>query len=110
MKDCLFCQIVAELVPAKIAGESETILAFHDIHPKAPVHLLLIPKVHHERPSDLTSTELVELVDLADELAEKFKVKESGYRLVFNVGRHAGQEIDHVHLHLIGGRTAQSMY
>jgi len=110
MADCIFCKIARGDLPSDNVFESENILAFKDIHPKAPVHLLIIPKRHANTPDDLDSTELTEIFKTAANLAVKFGVKETGYRLLFNIGRDANQEIDHVHLHLIGGVQSGSMY
>lgn len=107
MKDCLFCKIINKEIPADIIYESENVLAFKDIEPKAPVHILIVPKKHipsinHLEPKD---KELIgELFFIAQEIARKQKVARSGYRLIFNIGKDAGQTIDHLHLHLLGGK------
>lgn len=85
-------------------------MAIHDIHPKAPVHILIVPKRHLERPEELRADEIHDMMIGSEEIAQILGVKETGYRLLFNVGKHAGQEIDHVHLHLIGGRPSGSIY
>jgi len=85
-------------------------IAFKDIHPKAPVHILIVPKQHHERPEQLTQEELHDLFSGSEQIAKIMDVKETGYRLLFNIGRHAGQVIDHVHLHLLGGKQSKEMY
>ena len=106
-ESCLFCRIAKKKIPAKIVYEDDTALAFEDINPKAPVHLLVIPKLHIERVSDILEKdkELVgHLVSIANRLAESRKIKESGYRLIFNCNKDAGQEVFHLHLHLLGGR------
>ena len=90
--------------------ETTTYVAFKDIHPKAPVHVLLVPKRHVERPEELTANEIADMMNGSEEVAQILGVKETGYRLLFNVGKHAGQEVDHVHMHLIGGAPAKSMY
>jgi len=110
MPDCLFCKIIAELLPAKKVGESESFIAIKDIHPKAPVHLLIIPKTHRESPHDLNETERQEIFEFAQELAREYGIDKTGFRLIFNVGKDSGQEISHLHLHLLGGRSAQAMY
>ncbi|MFH0764281.1 MAG: histidine triad nucleotide-binding protein [Candidatus Omnitrophota bacterium] len=104
---CLFCGIAKKEIPAKIAYEDDAALAFEDINPKAPVHLLVIPKLHIERVSDIREDgfELVgHLISIANRLAESRKIKESGYRLILNCNKDAGQEVFHLHLHLLGGR------
>lgn len=106
-ESCLFCGIVKRKVPAKIVHEDETALAFEDINPKAPVHILVIPKLHIERVSDIreNDSELVgHLLSIANLIAESRKIGESGYRIVINCNKDAGQEVFHLHLHLLGGR------
>lgn len=110
MDNCLFCKIVAGEIPAEKEAENDLVMAFRDINPKAPVHVLVIPKIHRTRPTDLTAEEITAMLTMADNVADKLGVKETGVRLVFNVGRHAGQEIDHVHLHMLGGQAARAMY
>jgi histidine triad (HIT) family protein len=102
---CLFCKIVAGDVPAERVYESETILAFKDIHPQAPLHCLVVPKVHRATLDDLGEHEQSlagELMFVARSIAAKQGLR--GYRVAMNVGREGGQVIFHVHLHLLGGR------
>ena len=104
---CIFCKIVKKEIPSEICYQDEKILAFKDIAPKAPVHLLIIPKKHILSVDHLgkRDRELIgELFLVAKKLARKFKVDKTGYRLIFNVGKDAGQTIDHLHLHLLGGK------
>ena len=110
MLDCLVCEIVAGSLPCEKVIETSHYMAFKDIHPKAPVHVLIVPKRHIERPEELRAEELAGKCTRSQDVAQILEVKESGYRLVFNVGSHAGQEIDHAHLHLLGGTPAKSMY
>ena len=108
MADCIFCKIAAKEIPAKIAFEDSELLAFHDIHPMAPVHLQIIPKRHIARVSDLTQETvevLGQLVLTANRLAVETGVAEPGYRLVINCNPAAGQSVYHLHLHLLGGRS-----
>ena len=108
MADCLFCKIAAKEIPAQIAFENSELMAFHDIHPMAPVHLQIIPKKHIARVSDLTpeSSEMVgRLVLTANRLAGEMGVAGPGYRLVINCNPAAGQSVYHLHLHLLGGRS-----
>jgi histidine triad (HIT) family protein len=108
MEDCLFCKIAAKQVPVKIAFENAQLLAFHDIHPMAPVHLQIIPKRHIARVSDLNkeNAELIaQLVLVANKLAAEMGIAEPGYRLVINCNPAAGQSVYHLHLHLLGGRS-----
>jgi histidine triad (HIT) family protein len=110
METCLFCQIIAGKLPSEKVIETSNYVAFKDIHPKAPVHTLIVPKRHVERPEELRAEEIHDMLSGSEEIAQILGVKESGYRLLFNVGQHAGQEIDHVHLHLIGGRPSTGMF
>ena len=107
MADCLFCKIAAKQIPAKIAFEDAETVAFHDIHPMAPVHLQIIPKKHIARVSDLTTETgglVGRLVLIANRLAGEMGVAQPGYRLVINCNPAAGQSVYHLHLHLLGGR------
>lgn len=110
MNNCLFCRIVNQELPSDKVLETSHYVAFKDIHPKAPVHVLIVPKRHVERPEELRPDEIADMLQGAEEVAQILGVKDSGYRLIFNVGKHAGQEIDHVHLHLLGGAPAKGMY
>lgn len=103
--DCVFCKIARHEVPATVVSEDGAILAFDDIHPKAPVHILIIPKEHIESIADLTGAESVmiaQLIYVAKRIADEKGLL--GYKLVFNVGREGGQVVDHLHLHLLGGQ------
>lgn len=104
--DCLFCGIVAGTVPAELVRETETTVAFRDINPQAPVHVLVVPRAHHPTAAALATAEpetAAELVRVADAVAEEEGISH-GYRLVFNTGRGAGQVVFHAHLHVLGGR------
>lgn len=110
MADCLFCRIAAKQVPAKVVAETDDALAFHDIAPKAPVHVLVIPKKHvpslnHLAPEDAALAGRLTL--LAKDVAEKFGVATSGWRAVWNCGPDAGQTVFHIHLHVLGGRQLE---
>ncbi|MDD5131185.1 MAG: histidine triad nucleotide-binding protein [bacterium] len=110
MTNCLFCKIVAKKIPAKIAYEDDKVLAFHDIGPQAPVHILIIPKKHISSISDLSGQdcEIMGYLHLiAKKLAKEYKIEKSGFRLVINNGADAGQAVSHIHLHMLGGRKLQ---
>lgn len=107
MNDCVFCNIINKTLEAQVLFETENIIVIRDILPKAPVHLLVIPKkhivsVHHIEEKD--EKLLGEMVVAAKQMAEKFGVGETGYKLIFNVGRDGGMVIPHLHLHLLGGK------
>ena len=104
--DCIFCKIANKEIPADILTEDEEFLVFKDINPKAPIHLIIIPKIHLGPINSLKDENeklLGSLILKAKEVAENIGVSENGYRLIFNVGRDAGMEIDHLHLHLLAG-------
>src|SRR2546421_8185396 len=107
MDNCLFCKIAEGQIPSKIVYQDEDVVAFEDINPQAPHHILLIPRRHIPSMADLTEedgTLLVRLFMVAAKLAHKLGVDESGYRFVTNVGPDAGQSVFHLHFHLLGGR------
>ena len=104
---CLFCNIVARAVPAQIVHENDHVLAFRDIRPAAPTHVLVIPKQHIAGIHDATREHaeiLGELLLAARDVAEKLGLASGGYRLVLNQGPDAGQSVFHVHCHVLGGR------
>ena len=103
--DCLFCRIVSGAIPAKLLAETEDCLAFRDIDPKAPVHVLVIPRVHVAALDDVEDPMLVgRMILLATRLARDEGIAASGYRTVINTRADAGQSVPHLHLHLLGGR------
>ena len=105
--DCLFCKIVSKQIDSNIIFEDDNIMAMHDINPQAPVHLLIIPKKHISTINEvqIEDTALVgQMVFVAKQLATELNIDTLGYRLVFNVNNLGGQEIYHIHLHLLGGR------
>jgi len=107
MDDCLFCKIVAGDIPADKVFENENVYAFRDIDPKAPTHILIIPKEHIATTNDLAEahkTLMGEIMLVAKEIAEQEGVAELGYRTVFNCNSDGGQAVYHIHLHLLGGR------
>ena len=104
----IFSKIINREIPADIVYEDENVLAFKDIKPQAPVHILIIPKIEIPKISDFKSDKhaqlLAQMVDIANKLAKDLNISEDGYRLVFNCGPNGGQEVYHLHLHLLGGR------
>ena len=112
VSDCLFCRMVAGEIPADVVHETDRVLAFRDIDPKAPTHVLVIPKEHHRNLGALAAADaelLAEVARAAHAVAQQEGLVsdggiEPGYRVVTNTGPQAGQSVDHVHLHLLGGR------
>ena len=107
MKNCLFCKIVNSEIPAEIVYENKRILAFNDTNPQAPVHILLIPKIHIATLNDLQQHDqklLGELIYNASIVAKSLNIAEEGYRTGFNCNSAGGQTVYHIHLHLLGGR------
>ncbi len=105
--DCIFCRIVASEIPSDILYHDEEVIAFRDIHPVAPTHLLVIPQRHISSLAQLSEEDLpliARMVGAANQLAKSEGISESGYRLVINSGKQGGQLVPHLHLHLIGGR------
>lgn len=106
--ECLFCRIAAGDVPANVIHDDELVMAFHDIVPRAPTHVLLIPRDHIPSAAALTDEDgplLGRLFAVGANLARDLGIADAGYRLVSNVGRGAGQSVDHLHFHLLGGRS-----
>ena len=104
---CLFCRIVSGEIPSDIVYQDGEFLAFKDINPQAPTHILIIPKTHFDSLVEISDQQeklIGRLVIIAKKLAEKAGVAKSGYRLVLNCGAEGGQAVPHVHVHLIGGR------
>jgi histidine triad (HIT) family protein len=106
MSTCLFCRIVAKEIPAQIVAETEQCLAFRDISPQAPTHVLIIPKQHFDSLSTAGASLVTGLVaQMAAEVAKTLGVAESGYRFVINTGDDGGQTVRHLHAHLLAGRA-----
>lgn len=103
---CIFCKIVNKEISANIVYDDPNILAFKDIHPLTPVHILIISKKHIESINSLERKDVElagKMIIAAKEIAEKAGVRDTGYKLLFRVGRDGGQEVPHIHLHLLGG-------
>jgi histidine triad (HIT) family protein len=103
--DCIFCKIIRREIPGKIAFEDDQVLGFYDIHPAAPVHILFVPKKHVDSVTQVPAEEpMVSLLtDRAVKTAQKLGLHPTGFRLLINCGPDAGQEVYHLHLHLLGG-------
>ena len=107
MADCLFCKIIAREIPASIVYEDDRVLAFNDITPQGPTHVLVVPKRHIATLNDLATGDdaiVGEMVRRAAAIAKERGIDARGFRTVFNTNRDAGQTVFHIHLHLIGGR------
>ena len=105
--DCIFCQIVAGKVPSEIIYQDEEVIAFRDIEPMAPTHLIIIPKKHIPSLAHISEAELPligHMVNIANQLAKRGGISEDGYRLVMNCGEQGGQLVPHLHMHILGGR------
>ena len=106
-QDCLFCKIANKDIPADIVFEDELVIAFRDISPQAPVHLLIVPRRHITTLNDVATDDqalLGHMILTASRLAEQEKLSEPGYRLIMNCNQDGGQTVFHIHLHLLGGR------
>ncbi len=104
--DCIFCKIANKETPTEIIYEDELVVAFKDLHPITPVHVLIIPKKHIPTIDDLEDEDeqlAGKMIIAAKKIAKDLNISEKGYKLLFRVKNHGGQEIDHVHLHLLGG-------
>jgi histidine triad (HIT) family protein len=107
MADCIFCKIISGEIPSQKLYQDELVTAFRDIHPVAPTHVLIIPNKHIPSVNDVTpedETMLGHIYSVAHQLAVQEGIQEQGYRLIVNTGPHAGQDVYHLHLHLIGGQ------
>jgi len=108
MSDCLFCKIAAGTIPARTVRSDERFMAFHDIDPKAPTHILVIPRTHVASLDAATDGAMLGgLLLFAREVARAAGVAESGYRLVLNTNRQGGQAVGHLHVHVMGGRQME---
>lgn len=108
MSDCLFCKIVEGSIPSKKVFENEHVLAFHDIQPAAPVHVLVIPKRHISGMNDVTAEDgevMAQVLLAAQQVAQIMGISESGYRIINNCGSDGGQVVFHIHFHVLGGEN-----
>lgn len=107
MEDCIFCKIINKEIPSKIVFENDLVIAFEDLNPVAPVHILIVPKKHIKSAMEVTEEDskyLSEVFLVAKQIAEEKGISESGFRIVNNCGDAAGQTVKHIHFHLIGGK------
>src|SRR5215208_5160840 len=102
--ECLFCRIIRKEIPAKLVAETDHCVAFHDINPQAPTHIVIIPREHIESLNEVSDAELIGRLSLfAAQIAKREGIADSGYRTVVNTNRDAGQTVFHIHMHLLGG-------
>lgn len=105
--DCIFCKVAAHDIHARTVFENERLIAFHDLFPQAPTHILIIPKTHYTTLNDVPAADsalLGEMMSTATKIAKELGVDESGYRVVMNCNKDGGQSVYHIHLHLLAGR------
>lgn len=105
--DCIFCKIASGQIPSEKVYESENVLAFKDINPVAPEHILIIPKKHISNVEDITGDDSIDVAELffaVKEISRERTLSDKGYRLIINNGKAAGQEVFHLHIHIIGGK------
>lgn len=110
--DCVFCKIISGQIPSTQLYQDDTVTAFHDIHPVAPIHILIVPNKHISSNNDIAEADeqtIGHMFYVASKLAIQEKIAERGYRLIINTGPDGGQEIFHLHLHLLGGRKLGTM-
>lgn len=105
--NCLFCRIISGEIPSAKVYEDEYVLAFRDIDPQAPVHVLVIPKKHADSVLDAEPEMLFRMTEAAKKIASDEGLAEKGFRLVINTGEEGGQSVKHLHMHLLGGRSMQ---
>lgn len=105
MEGCIFCKIIAGDIPSNKIYEDDRVIAFNDIDPQAPVHVLIVPKEHVKNVLEVKdSTLLSHMASVASKLASELGVSENGFRLVINTGKDGGQTVEHLHMHMLGGR------
>ena len=104
MSDCLFCKIIAGEIPGNVVFENDKIYAFRDINPQAPVHVLVVPKKHMDNILQCDAETAAALTDAVKQIAASEGVAESGFRIISNCGRDGAQSVNHLHVHLMGGR------
>lgn len=111
MDDCIFCKIITGDIPSETVYRDDKIIAFRDVNPVAPTHILIVPVKHFDTIADVPETDFSlvgDMMKLANKLAEQEGIADTGYRLVINCGEYGGQLVRHLHLHLVGGRRLSS--
>lgn len=107
--DCIFCKIVSGAIPSSKVFENDDVIAFNDINPIAPTHVLVVPKKHYENILDLPEPELLKLFEAVKKIANEKGLDKAGFRTVINTGKDAGQEVPHIHIHIIGKKKLGGM-
>ena len=108
--DCVFCKIASGVIPSQFLYEDNEVLAFPDLHPQAPVHVLIIPRKHIQSLNHLSDAEMplfIHMIKATRQVAKDMGIFDKGYKLVINTGKEGGQVIQHLHLHLLGGRQLE---
>lgn len=105
MEDCIFCKIINKEIPSKIVYENENVLAFEDINPQAPVHVIVIPKKHVKSIMEAEGEMSKEIVSAIQEIAKKLGISDTGFRVITNCGKDAGQTVNHLHFHVLAGKV-----
>lgn len=100
---CLFCKIISREIPSNIIAENDEFLAFHDINPKAPIHILAIPKLHVDSFNDTSPQMMAKMTSFIHDVTKEVNIENSGYRVITNIGENGGQEVKHLHFHILGG-------
>lgn len=104
MSDCIFCKIANKEINSEIVYENKNVVAFKDLNPKAKIHILIVPKKHYETILDLDEKEIMEdILTAVKEIAKEYKIEEDGFRLINNCKEYGGQEVMHLHIHMLGG-------
>lgn len=104
MSDCIFCKIANKEINSEIVYENKNVVAFKDLNPKAKIHILIVPKKHYETILDLANKEIMEdMLTAVKEIAKKYGIEEEGFRLINNCKEYGGQEVMHLHIHMLGG-------
>lgn len=106
--NCIFCKLVNKEIPSNVVFENDKVLAFHDIAPQAPVHVVIIPKIHVSSANEIDANNveyISEIFKNIPEIAKKLGIYESGYRIINNCGKDGCQSVNHIHFHLLGGKT-----
>ena len=111
--DCIFCKIINKEIPSNVVFENDKILAFYDIAPQAPVHVVIIPKIHISSANEVNednSKYISEIFKTIPEIAKKLGIAESGYRIINNCGKDGCQSVEHIHFHMLGGRKMSEIF